>query len=166
MVTRPLDLLSHVRKPTARAEWLHFINVGLIALFFVVFGSRFVISPGIVVSNQSRDGRFTLPVVAQAIHLGSATSIVISVAGPDLVFAEDGKYTFAEIRQWLAKKGREHPGARLLLRTDAGLALGDFTEIVSAADSAGLVVLLAAEPSGAGRRNTSSAPVGETIPLK
>jgi biopolymer transport protein ExbD len=75
-------------------------------------------------------------------QLGSATSIVISVAGPDLVFTEDGKYTFAEIRQWLANKGREHPGATLLLRTDAGLALGDFTEIVSAADSAGLVVSL------------------------
>ncbi|HRP06221.1 MAG TPA: hypothetical protein PLV87_15010, partial [Opitutaceae bacterium] len=95
-----------------------------------------------------------------------ATSIVISVAGPDLVFTEDGKYTFAEIRQWLANKGREHPGARLLLRTDAGLALGDFTEIVSAADSAGLVVLLAAEPSGAGQRDASSTAADEKIPLK
>lgn len=147
MVTRPLDLLSRVRKPTAGPDWLYFVNAGLIVLFFVLFGSRFVISPGIVVSNQSRHGPYTLPVVPQAVQLGSATSVVISVAGPDLVFTEDGKYTFAEIRQWLANKGRQQPGARLLLRTDAGLLLGDFTEIVSAADDAGFVVLLAAEPA-------------------
>lgn len=151
MVTRPLDLLSRVRKPSTGVEWLHFVNAGLICLFFAIFGSRFVISPGIVVSNQSHDGRFRLPVVSQAIQLGAATSIVISVAGPDLVFTEDGKYTFAEIRQWLLDKGRQHPGARLLLRTDTGLALGDFTEIVSAADKAGLVVLLAAEPTAGAR---------------
>ncbi len=147
MVTRPLDLLSRVRKPTAGPDWLYFVNAGLIVLFFVLFGSRFVISPGIVVSNQSRHGPYTLPVVPQAVQLGSATSVVISVAGPDLVFTEDGKYTFAEIRHWLANKGRQQPGARLLLRTDAGLLLGDFTEIVSAADDAGFVVLLAAEPA-------------------
>lgn len=147
MVTRPLDLLSRLRKPRTGPDWLYFVNAGLIVLFFVLFGSRFVISPGIVVSNQVRNGGYGLPVVPQAVQLGSPTSVVVSVAGPDLVFTEDGKYTFAEIRRWLADKGRQHPGARLLLRTDAGLLLGDFTEIVSAADAAGFVVLLAAEPS-------------------
>ena len=69
MVTRPLDLLSRVRKPTAGPDWLYFVNAGLIVLFFVLFGSRFVISPGIVVSNQSRHGPYTLPVVPQAVQL-------------------------------------------------------------------------------------------------
>jgi|GEM_PF-271196 len=148
MVTRPLDLLSKVRRPSAGVEWLYFVNGGLIALFFVLFGSRFVISPGITVSSEAGVRELRLPKVPQSAVVGAPTSIVISVAGPNLIFTDDGKYTFAEIRRWLLERGKKEPGARLLLRTEAALLLGDFTEIFSAAHEAGFLVLLAAEPVG------------------
>ncbi|HRE81407.1 MAG TPA: hypothetical protein PLN52_10185 [Opitutaceae bacterium] len=145
MVTRPLDLLSKVKRPAVGTDWLYFVNAGLIALFFILFGSRFVISPGIVVSTEQGNREMVLPRIPESRIVGAPTTVVISVAGPDLVFTDDGKYTFAEIRRWLLERGKREPGARLLLRTEAALLLGDFTEIFSAAHQAGFVVLLAAE---------------------
>lgn len=145
MVTRPLDLLSKVKRPAVGTDWLYFVNAGLIALFFILFGSRFVISPGILVSTEQGNREMVLPRIPESRIVGAPTTVVISVAGPDLVFTDDGKYTFAEIRRWLLERGKKEPGARLLLRTEAALLLGDFTEIFSAAHQAGFVVLLAAE---------------------
>ena len=46
MITRPLDLASKLRPEPRNFDWLFFVNAGLLVLFFVLFGSRFVLAPG------------------------------------------------------------------------------------------------------------------------
>lgn len=146
MITRPLDLLSRLRKEPASYDWLHFVNAGLIALFFTLFGSRFVLSPGIAVEQSGAVRELTLPVLPQAVGTATATSLVISVAGQNLVFTDDGKYTFEEIRQWMKAQSKQRPNVRLLVRADASVALSDLAEIFDAAREAGFVsVQVAAE---------------------
>ena len=47
MITRPLDLSSRLRRPPSGYEFIFYVNAGLIVLLFVLFGSRFVLSPGL-----------------------------------------------------------------------------------------------------------------------
>lgn len=150
MVTRPLDLASRLRRPSAPWDWLHVVNAGLIALFFVLFQSKHVIAPGIVITENQRAARaLRLPAVPGAVELGGTVALVVSVMGRDLVFTEDGKYTFAEFARWL--QARRVPGgsARLLVRADDAVSLNDFSAIFDAASAAGFTVQLAAEPAPA-----------------
>ena len=75
MITRPLDLASRLRPPPRSFDSLFFVNVGVIALFFFVFGSRFVLAPGLGVN-------FTLPELRGADAGAARTTHVISVARP------------------------------------------------------------------------------------
>ena len=47
MITRPLDLAAKLRPEPRRFDALFYVNVGVLALFFLVFGSRFVLAPGL-----------------------------------------------------------------------------------------------------------------------
>mgnify|MGYP000142925556 CR=1 FL=1 len=147
MVTRPLDLLSKVRRPPATWDWLYLVNAGLIALFFLLFYSKHVIAPGIVIQNTTGERSLRLPSVPQAVELGGPVALVISVMGRNLVFTEDGKYTFAEFEVWLRNRRPKDRDARLLVRADDSVSLNDFSAIFDAANGAGYTVQLAAEPS-------------------
>lgn len=151
MVTRPFDLAARLRPAPTSWDWLHFTNVGLLALFFMLFHAPQVVAPGVRVETASGPRPLRLPDVPGAVEQGGAPAEVISVVGRDLVFTRDGKYTFAEIGAWLrarSKKDAEGARPRLLVRADVGVALGDLTELFSAADNAGFVVQIAAEPAG------------------
>ena len=45
MIARPLDLASRLRPPPHGTGALHYVNVGLLGLFFALFGSRFILAP-------------------------------------------------------------------------------------------------------------------------
>ena len=47
MITRPLDLAAKMRAEPRSFDALFYVNVGVLALFFLVFGSRFVLAPGL-----------------------------------------------------------------------------------------------------------------------
>ena len=59
MITHPLDLASRLRPPPRNHDVLFFLNGALIMMFFVLFGSRFVLAPGLGVD-------FRLPEMARA----------------------------------------------------------------------------------------------------
>ena len=147
MVTRPLDLLAKVRRPPATWDWLYLVNAGLIGLFFLLFFSKHVIAPGIVIENTSGERSLRLPSVPQAVELGGPAAVVISLMGRNLVFTEDGKYTFAEFEVWLRSRRPKDRDARLLVRADDSVSLNDFSAVFDAASEAGFTVQLAAEPS-------------------
>ena len=67
MITRPLDLASKLRPPPRNLDMLFLVNGGLLVLFFMLFGSRFVLSPGLGVD-------FRLPVMAGALANATATT--------------------------------------------------------------------------------------------
>jgi biopolymer transport protein ExbD len=146
MIARPLDLASRLRPPQHGTGALHYVNVGLLGLFFLVFGSRFVLAPGLGVD-------FQLPQLPGAREGAVQTSpYVINVLRSGQIFTEDGLVDMAQLRGWLKARagGASHP--TLLIRASSGVTLAELVEIQGAAREAGFGrVLWGAEESGADR---------------
>lgn len=140
MITRPLNLSSRLKPPPRGFEFLFFVNAGLIALFFVLFGSRFVLSPGLGLD-------FNVPGVVTAVPGAVATDVVVAVKGADMAFVEGAKVNFAGLKQYLAERAKDRVGLRLLVQADATLPARELAEIYDMARAAGFAsVQIAAEP--------------------
>jgi biopolymer transport protein ExbD len=140
MITRPLNLSTRLRPPPRGFEFLFFVNAGLIALFFVLFGSRFVLSPGLGVD-------FKVPELRAALAGAVATDVVVAVKGADMAFVEGAKVNFAGLRQYLVERAHGQADLRLLVHADAALTTRELTEIYDMARAAGFAaVQIAAEP--------------------
>jgi biopolymer transport protein ExbD len=141
MIARPLDLSSRLRPAPHGSGALHYVNVGLLGLFFYSFGSRFILAPGLGVDFQLPELSGAQAGAAQATH-------VVSVLRSGQIFSEDGLVDIGQLREWLkARAGRGAPHPTLLVRASAGVTLAKLSEIEGAAHDAGFRVLLAAEES-------------------
>jgi len=144
MITRPLELASRLRPEPRSLDWLFFVNAGLLVLFFSLFGSRFVLAPGLSLD---------LPQVSGARAGATHTTHYLSVTRSGLILIKAGPVSLAELKIWLATEAAKTRHPSLLVRADAKVPYGDLTEIASAASKAGFepVVLAAEEPAaGAG----------------
>lgn len=140
MITRPLDLASRLKPAPRGFEFLFFVNVGLIALFFTLFGSRFVLSPGLGVD-------FRVPAMEATMVGAAATDVVVAIKGKDMAFVEGSKVNFDGLRRYLADRAKEKGGLRLLVQADASLTTLDLTNVYDMARTAGFVsVQVATEP--------------------
>lgn len=141
MITRPLDLSSRLKGPPRSFETLFYVNGGLIVLFFVLFGSRFVLSPGLGVD-------FQVPTLPGPTGEAMPTDVVVAIKGADMAFVQGAKLNFAGLRQYLMERARGTAGLRLLVQADASLTTRDLTEVSDMARAAGFAsVQIAAEPS-------------------
>lgn len=139
MITRPLNLSARLKPQPRGFEFIFFVNVGLIAFFFVLFGSRFVLSPGLGLG-------FELPAMPVAVPGAVATDVVVAVKGRDMAFVEGAKVNFSGLRQYLVERARGGHGLRLLVQADASLSARELAEVYDMARAAGFVsVQLAAE---------------------
>jgi biopolymer transport protein ExbD len=128
MITHPLDLAARLRPPPRSNDALFFVNGGLILVFFALFGSRFVLAPGLGVG-------FRLPEMAGA---GAApTRVVISLPRSDMVLVDEGMLNYAQLRGWLEKRARSEKGLALLVRADRQVPLEDLGIIAEMAAKAG-----------------------------
>jgi biopolymer transport protein ExbD len=146
MITRPLDLASRLRPPPRNHDFLFMVNGGLIVMFFMLFGSRFVLSPGLGVD-------FIMPEMPGALAGASRTTHVISVVRPGLIFVDDGAINFDQLREWLKVQASQTEQPSLLVRTNASkVPVNDLIDITSAAHAAGFVrvVIGALEPARSG----------------
>lgn len=148
MITRPLDLSSHLRRPPRSFDVLFLVNGGLIALFFLLFGSRFVLSPGLRVSGAE----FVFPGGQGAVP--AATSVCVSVNASKQIFVDTGLVTLPRLKEWLVVQAKGAPGTTLLLIVDARVPTDIITNISEAATAAGfggvhIAVQSAAAPEGA-----------------
>jgi biopolymer transport protein ExbD len=144
MIARPLDLSSRLRPPPQGMGALHYVNVGLLALFFFSFGSRFILAPGLGVD-------FQLPQLAGAQAGAVQTTHVISVLRSGQIFSEDGLVGVGQLREWLkARAVATGPRPTLLVRASAGMPVSELMEIEDAAHDAGFRVLLGAQERGSG----------------
>lgn len=143
MITRPLDLAAKLRAPPRDFDVLFLVNAALIVVFFFLFGSRFVLAPGLGIR---------LPEMAGAIEGAAAATVVISVPRSNMVLVEDGMYNYAQLRPWLQKRARQEKGLVLLVRADRGVPSEDMGIIADMAVQAGFAgVQWAMEPlPGAG----------------
>jgi biopolymer transport protein ExbD len=143
MITRPLDLASKLRVQPRSLDALFFVNVGLLGLFFLLFGSRFVLAPGLGVD-------FRLPELEGVRENAAPTQRVISVLPSGQIFA-DGLLNKAQLREWLRLEARKLRQPSLLVRASAGVPLSELADIISVAHEAGFVrVVVGAEEPAAG----------------
>ena len=139
MIARPLDLASRLRPPPHGTGALHYVNVGLLGLFFVLFGSRFVLAPGVGVD-------FQLPQLSGTQSGAAQATDVISVLRSGQIFTSDqGLVDLAQLRQWLKSRAGREPHQTLLIRASSGVTLAELIDIEDAAHEAGFSVLLAAD---------------------
>ena len=141
MITKPLELSSHLKKRQHRFDFLFFINAGLIALFFSLFSSPFVLSPGLGIG-------FHLPTMKGAVATAAPTDVVIAVHRSDMALVDGAVLDFARLKVWLEEQARQAEHPRLLVQADRALSAGDLAEIYEMAMDAGFSsVQIAAEPS-------------------
>ncbi len=132
MISRPLELASRLRPEPKSLDWLFFVNGGLIVLFFFLFGSRFVLAPGLGIN-------FQIPRMAGSMVGAAPTTHRISVVRADLIFVDEGAINAVDLRAWLDREAKKVQRPSLLVLVGSGVPTTDFTAIASAAHAAGFV---------------------------
>ncbi len=138
MITRPLDLASKLRQHPRSFDWLFYVNAGLIAVFFTLFGSRFVLSPGLGVD-------FRLPQVPAGTTDLRVTTHTVTVVSGGQILVGDGYRTVDQLPDWLREQARTEKNPALLIRADATVTNATLIKIVGMAHGAGFTVTLATE---------------------
>lgn len=147
MITHPLDLASRLRRAPRSFDWAFYVNFGLIALFFVLFGSRFVLSPALAVDGKN----LTLSTMQEgAVSLLPSTLFMSVKANGQKIVDPIGLVTNEQLKIWLAERAKRTPGATLLIRFDAAVRFDEVTAISAAATEAGLSPALAVRPEKSG----------------
>jgi biopolymer transport protein ExbD len=130
MITRPLDLASRLRAEPRNFDGLFYVNAGLLALFFSLFGSAFVLAPGLSVG-------FRFPVAAGAKANAMPTTHFISVLATGQIFTSQGPLKFEQLESWFAEQARSTKRPVLLVRGDALVPMSVAGAITGAATRAG-----------------------------
>jgi len=145
MITRPLDLESRLSPPPRDLNFVGWVNVGVIVLFFSLLGSRFVLTPGLAIGTDG--GGLELPQGGEPAVSTGAASVVVSYRRENVILFEGGMYSLADLKKQLATYARRHPGAVMLVRADRQVTLQNIVDLIETARLVGFAnVLLAAEP--------------------
>lgn len=146
MITRPLNLAARLRPEPRSFDWLFFVSGGLLAVFFGLFGSPFVLAPGLGLN-------FRLPTVQGADANARPPTHVISVVNAEQIFTDDGLRKLGDLQGWLLQQRKGTRPPLLLVRGSEEVPMSVLADISSAAAAAGFEVLLAAgEPAGATKK--------------
>lgn len=151
MITRPLELESRLSAPPRDFDFVAWVNVAVIVLFFSLLGSRFVLAPGLLF-DAGNEG-FELPRTDGLQYVGTA-SVVVSYRRDDVILYEGAIIKLPELQERLTAYAKQHPGEVLLLLADRHVTFQAVSELSAIARSAGFAyVQMANEPADA-----SSAP--------
>ncbi len=146
MITRPLELASRLSPPPRDLDFVAWVNVGVIVLFFSLFGSDFVLAPGLPV-GVGEQGTVVLPSVGPASYGAGTASVVVSYRSDRKILFEGGMYSLSELRKHMEAYVKDHPGAVMLVRADRQVSVQAFADLCEMARTVGFAnVLLAAEP--------------------
>jgi biopolymer transport protein ExbD len=137
MITRPLDLASRLQPEPRNFDAFFFVNVGMVALFFSLFGSQFVLSPGV-----------ELPSIAGARASGAGATSFLKVLASGQLLTNGGLLPDAQLSTWLKTEAHRVQRPVLLIEADRRATAGQLTTIINLARSAGFLdPILAAEDS-------------------
>ena len=128
MITRPLDLVSRLSPPPRELNAVAWVNVGVIALFFGLLGSRFVLAPGMPI-GVGEPGTIVLPAAGTTSASISAASVVVSYRRDNVILFEGGMYTLTELRKHMEGYVKVHPGAVMLVRADRQVSMQAFLDL-------------------------------------
>jgi biopolymer transport protein ExbD len=146
MIARPLELASRLRPPPRNFDAWFYVNAGLLALFFMLCGSRFVLAPGLGMD-------FKLPRLAGSGASAAPATDHISVLGSGQIYGDQGLLDLPQLRAWLKavriqRERAKMPHPTLLVLADAQVRMDLISEIFSAAHEAGFQVIFAAQEPG------------------
>ena len=145
MITRPFDLVSRLSPPPRELNAVAWVNVGVIALFFGLLGSRFVLAPGMPV-GVGDPGTIVLPAAGAVSANTGAASVVVSYRRDNVILFEGGMYSLPELQKHMEVYVRRHPGAVMLVRADRQVSMQAFLDLCAMARTVGFSnVLVAAE---------------------
>ncbi len=144
MIARPLDLASKLRPAPRNFDFLFLVNGGLLVLFFSLFGSRFVLAPGLGVDFQT-------PAVPGARSGAAQTTHRITVKPTGVIYVEDGPADLERLGKWLTEEAKKTRQPSLLIIASKDVPNGKIVEIATAAHAAGFVKVqqAAEEPTAA-----------------
>lgn len=150
MTVRPLNLTAKLRPLPVAHDALFYVNVALLVLFFSLFGSRFVVAPGLEVSLAGRGAAVELPTMAGAVAGARPTDVAITVRSAQAIMVDTGVLRLNELPAWLANQSqlRGRKNLRLLIEGDRSLTEEDLLKITAMATAAGYTIQLAAQPAG------------------
>lgn len=139
MITRPLDLQSRLKPPSHRFNTLPLFDILLIALFFSLLSSRFVLSPGLVVNLPQGGGGPGLP-----------ASAVLTVRSDDMLLFEGQILSVARLEGVLSEHLSRRGETNLLIYFDREVSMQTLLAVSEIAREAGVArIQLAAEPDEA-----------------
>jgi biopolymer transport protein ExbD len=134
MISSPLNLGGHLRGQPMRLDALFYVNVGLLAVFFTLFGSRFVLAPGLGVD-------FLVPSIAGAGAGARTTTHQITVRRSGQILADDGLVTIKQLEDWLHREKGRTRAPSLLVLASVGVPSDEVADIVGVAQKAGFSVV-------------------------
>lgn len=144
MITRPLDLQAKLSAPPRDADFFFWLNVGAVALFFSLLGSRFIQASGELVDTGGQPGQIVIP-HAETANV-TAASVVVSYRRDNMVLFEGGIYELRELHAPMERYAKQHPGSTMLVRVDRQVSAQGLIDLFDLARRAGFgQVLLAAE---------------------
>ena len=150
MITRPLELESRLSPPPRDLDFVAWVNVALIVLFFSLLGSRFVLAPGVSVGVGDQEGGPELPQSGGTLENTGAASVVVSYRRDNVILFEGGMYSLADLQKQMADYVKKHPGAVMLVRADRQVSMQAFLDLCNMARSVGFAsVVVPAESPGA-----------------
>lgn len=126
-----LNLEREIPEPVSVGFW-GFLDACLIGLFFALFGSKFIITPGLIVDLPRLE---STRVVAVAPEYDVLT--VGEVEGEEMILFEGRILTLDKFESFLEKRGVIDSRATLLLRVDAYVSMQTLASLVEAASDAG-----------------------------
>lgn len=148
MITRPLDLEARLSLPPRNFDLAFWLSAMLIALFFGLLGSRFVLAPGLLVGADGAD--FALPQLGAAAQNARTAPVVVSYRRDDVILFEEGRYNLSDLRKRLEEYAKKHPGEVLLVLADRQVSMQAISDLSAMATSAGFAgIVVAGETQGA-----------------
>ena len=130
MISRPLDLASRLQPRPRSGIAFFFVNAGVILLFFSVFGSRFVLAPGLGVD-------FQLPQATGATRGAIRTSHLVTVVNSGQIFAGDGLRSPAQLKEWLSAQAATTKEPTLLILAGESVPVAVIAEVAGFASEIG-----------------------------
>ena len=134
MITRPLELESRLSRPPRDLDFVAWVNVAVVVLFFSLLGSRFVLAPGLLIGTDGE--KFELS-KTPAPQYARTASIVVSYRRDDVILFEGAIIKLPELQQRLADYAKKHPGQVLLLIADRHVTLDAVAKLSEMARSLG-----------------------------
>ena len=134
MITRPLELESRLSQAPRDLDFVAWVNVAVIVLFFSLLGSRFVLAPGILIGAGSEN--FELPTTTTP-QYSRVAKLVVTYRRDNVILFEGAIVKLPELEQRLTAYAKKHPGEVLLLVADRHVTLEAVGKLSALAQSVG-----------------------------